>query len=739
MTTIPLPDRLQSIVRSLPLEFLQPEGVSMRSLGSRFPWRKSLMIAALVAFAVTSATGAALGQERLAPQALAPKAGGNGVPVANAMKPGDQDSLVAKMVIQLLPRKHISGRKVDDEISGRALANYLKALDPMKLYFYQSDIDEFSRFKTQIDDATLRGDLSPAYQIFTRFLTRVNDRLQTVHELLQQPFDLTANETIITDPESTSYARSPDEARDRWRRQLKFNILDLQDDKKTMEEAIDQLQRRYSRYAKRWAMTDSDEILELYLSSITMGYDPHTTYMSPSSLNDFSIQMKLNLEGIGAALREKDGLTVVSNVIPGGAADRDGRLKEDDHIVSVGQNTAGEMVDIVEMPLKQVVSLIRGKAGTIVRLGVKKGGAGETEVFEITRSQVQLEDSAARGKVIDHVHPTTGQSLKIGYINLPSFYLDMDGARNNTADFRSSTRDVRRLLDGFRAAGVEGVVLDLSRNGGGSLTEAISLTGLFIDRGPVVQVKSSNGTVTDYSDDEAGVSWDGPLVVMTSKLSASASEILAGAIKDYGRGIIVGDPATHGKGSVQTLMDLGREMFRSDRVNYGALKVTLQQFYLPDGDSTQLNGVTADLILPSITAVMDISESDLDFALPHDRVPGVPHQRYKMVPSNLVQSMRDASTDRVGKDKEFIDLLRRKELYVRQKQEKTLSLNEEEFTARRKQLDAQKEEEKETSAEEKSPDEVYRDYFYNREVMNVTHDYITGLRQQNLASAAVTR
>lgn len=711
----------------------------MRSLGSRFPWRKSLMIAALVAFVVTSATGAALGQERLAPQALAPKAGGNGVPVANAMKPGDQDSLVAKMVIQLLPRKHISGRKVDDEISGRALANYLKALDPMKLYFYQSDIDEFSRFKTQIDDATLRGDLSPAYQIFTRFLTRVNDRLQTVHELLQQPFDLTANETIITDPDSTSYARSPDEARDRWRRQLKFNILDLQDDKKTMEEAIDQLQRRYSRYAKRWAMTDSDEILELYLSSITMGYDPHTTYMSPSSLNDFSIQMKLNLEGIGAALREKDGLTVVSNVIPGGAADRDGRLKEDDHIVSVGQNTAGEMVDIVEMPLKQVVSLIRGKAGTIVRLGVKKGGAGETEVFEITRSQVQLEDSAARGKVIDHVHPTTGQSLKIGYINLPSFYLDMDGARNNTADFRSSTRDVRRLLDGFRAAGVEGVVLDLSRNGGGSLTEAISLTGLFIDRGPVVQVKSSNGTVTDYSDDEAGVSWDGPLVVMTSKLSASASEILAGAIKDYGRGIIVGDPATHGKGSVQTLMDLGREMFRSDRVNYGALKVTLQQFYLPDGDSTQLNGVTADLILPSITAVMDISESDLDFALPHDRVPGVPHQRYKMVPSNLVQSMRDASTDRVGKDKEFIDLLRRKELYVRQKQEKTLSLNEEEFTARRKQLDAQKEEEKETSAEEKSPDEVYRDYFYNREVMNVTHDYITGLRQQNLASAAVTR
>lgn len=711
----------------------------MRFLGSRYPLRHIAPVIAIAAVLVASTTGLSYGQDQQGAPSAVPKAVGNAVPAPNAMKPGDQDSLVAKMVIQLLPRKHISGRKVDDEISGRALDNFLKSLDPMKLYFYQSDIDEFSRYKTQIDDLALRGDLSPAYQIFTRYLTRVNDRLQMIQELLQQPFDFNENDTIITDPKATTYARSPDEARDRWRRQLKFNILDLKDDKKTVEEAVAQLQRRYARYAKRWAMTDSDEILELYLTSITMGYDPHTTYMSPSTLNDFSIQMRLNLEGIGAALREKDGVTVVSNVIPGGAADRDGRLKEDDHIVSVGQSANGEMVDIVEMPLKQVVSLIRGKAGTVVRLGVKKGGSGEMEVYEITRSQVQLEDSAARGKVINHVHPTTGQSLKIGYINLPSFYLDMEGARNNTLDFRSSTRDVRRLLDEFRAAGVEGVVLDLSRNGGGSLTEAISLTGLFIDRGPVVQVKSSNGTVTDYSDDEPGVSWDGPLVVMTSKLSASASEILAGAIKDYGRGIVVGDPASHGKGSVQTLMDLGREMFRSDRVNYGALKVTLQQFYLPGGDSTQLNGVTADLILPSITSVMDISESDLDFALPHDRVAAVPHKQYRMVPADLLKSMREASTERVGKDKEFVDLLRRKELYVRQKQEKTISLNEQEFFARRKQLDAQKEEEKETLGETEAADEVYRDNYYNREVMSITHDYVDGLRQQNLASASLIR
>jgi carboxyl-terminal processing protease len=397
------------------------------------------------------------------------------------------------------------------------------------------------------------------------------------------------------------------------------------------------------------------------------------------------------------------------------------------------------MVDIVEMPLKQVVSLIRGKAGTIVRLGVKKGGVGEPEVLELTRVQVQLEDSAARGKVIEHEDPTTGQKLRIGYINLPSFYLDMEGSRKNTSDFRSSTRDVRRILDGFRAEGIDGVVLDLSRNGGGSLPEAISLTGLFIDRGPVVQVKNSDGTIQDFADDEPGVAWDGPLVVMTSKLSASASEILAGAIKDYGRGIIVGDPTTHGKGTVQTLMDLGREMFRNDRTNYGALKVTLQQFYLPDGDSTQLAGVAADVILPSITSVMDIGESDLDFALPHDRVPTLRHQMYNMVPAELVTSMRQRTTDRVGKDSEFLDLLRRKELYVTQKEEKTISLVEADFTNRRKQLDSQKEEEKETLEEEQAQQEVYRDYFYNREIMNIAHDYIMGLRQQNLATATVRR
>jgi len=663
-----------------------------------------------------------------------------GAPIApsspiSALKPGEQDSNVARYVSRLLPRRHISGRAVDDQISSRALDTFVKMLDPVKLYFLQSDVAEFERYRNQIDDLILRGDLSPAYTIFSRYLQRVNERVQVAGKLLNQDLDFNVAETMVIDPKASDYAVDIAESDDRWRKQIKLNLLDLKDEGKSLEEAREQLGRRYSRYARRWAQTDADELLEMYLTSVTMAYDPHTTYMSPGSLNDFEIMMRLNLEGIGAALREKDGYTVVSNVIVGGAADKDGRLKEDDSIVSVGQGDEGEMVDIVEMPLKQVVDQIRGKAGTTVRLGVKKGGAGEVEIYKIVRSQVELEESAARGKVIEHAVPGSDEKLKIGYINLPSFYLDMDAARKNSDNFRSSTRDVRKILDGFRAENVDGVVLDLSKNGGGSLTEAISLTGLFIDQGPVVQVKDSNGLVNAYDDEEAGVAWAGPLVVMTSKFSASASEILAGAIKDYRRGVVVGDPTTHGKGTVQTLMDLGREVFRNDRMNLGALKVTLQQFYLPDGDSTQRNGVAADVILPSITAEMDVSEADLDYALPHDRVKVAKHKLYNMVPPNLVTTMRENSIERVNKDSEFAELMRRRELYIKVKEEKSISLKEDEFMARRKEMDAQKDAQKEEEEVIKNADVVFRDYYYNREALSVAFDYITGLREQNLAQA----
>ncbi len=671
-------------------------------------------------------------------------------PISFDAVPSSRDRLVTRLLASLMPTHHISSQELNDNLSQRALDLFVDSLDPLKLYFYQSDIDEFHAHATRIDDMVRAGDLTLAYDIFRRFTFRVDERVAVAQELLNGEFDFTKDETIIIDPESAHYAKTPAEARDRWRRQIKYALLDMKEQAQRAEEErkkkgepapavpeldpVERLKRRYNRYARRWKQTDNDDLLEMFLTAVTMAYDPHSTFMSPGTLDDFQIQMRLNLQGIGAALREKDGNTVVTSVIPGGAADKHGKLKPDDVIISVGQGEDGEMVDIVEMPLSDVVDLIRGNKGTLVRLGVKPGGTGSFTVYKIVRDRVELEESAARGEVIEH-QLAGAPPRKIGFITLPSFYLDMEGARQQKANFRSSTRDVSRIIDEFKTQGVDGIVLDLSKNGGGSLTEAISLTGLFIDRGPVVQVKDGDGQIQQYADDHLGTAWDGPLVVLSSKFSASASEIFAGAIQDYKRGLIVGDPASHGKGTVQTLMDIGQQIFNHNRENYGALKVTLQQFYLPDGESTQLHGVSADLVLPSITQKMDVGEGDLKYALKHDRVKPARHQVYNMVPADLLGQLRARSQQRIAADKEFIDLIRRIDLYVAQKEQSTVSLNETKFMKRRAELDAQKEDEKEGEELQKTDDEIFHDTFYNREVLNVAHEYIDGLRKQNLAKA----
>ncbi|MCO8124069.1 carboxy terminal-processing peptidase [Stieleria sp. TO1_6] len=700
-------------------------------MDSRFPARTFAHLAALAGLGVACLTVPATAQVTAVAPAAAAQAE---TETATAPpQPTAQDRHIARLIAQLIPKYHISTMALNDEISERALDLYLDRFDPLKLYFYQSDIDQFKAYKDKIDDMVKKGDLTLAYSIFNRFTQRVDERVAVALELLDSEFDFSKEDYIIVDAEAAQYANSPEEARERWRRQIKYALLDLRDDGTEGDEARDLLRRRYKRYARRFKTYDNDDLLEAYLTSVTSAFDPHSTYMSPSTLDDFNISMGLKLQGIGAALREKDGNTVVMQVIPGGAASLDERLQPDDVIVSVGQGESGEMVDIVEMPLQDVVSLIRGNAGTVVRLGVKVGGKGTLEIYKLVRAQVELEQSAARGKIIDHEMPD-GTKQKIGFINLPSFYMDMQAARENQADFRSSTRDVRRILMDFKTQGVQGVVIDLSRNGGGSLTEAINLTGLFINRGPVVQVKDSGGQINQYNDEEPGTVWSGPLVVQTSKFSASASEIFAGAIKDYNRGIIVGDPQTHGKGTVQTLMDLAERLFGTQRANYGALKVTLQQFYLPDGESTQRDGVAADIVLPSLTQKMDVAEGDLKYALETDRIDGARHDIYNLVPTDLLTELRQKSEQRVKADDEFIDLIRRIALFVKQKDEDTVPLEETAFMERRKELDAQKEEEKE-ELEQETDQEVYRDTFYNREVMNITGDYIEGLQRQQLVQS----
>ncbi len=653
---------------------------------------------------------------------------------ADLVKPRPNDRHVTSVVTTLIRREHLSKHPLDNEISERGLKAFLQALDPMKMYFLQSDADEFMRRQDDLDEMLMDKDISFAYTIFERFLTRVDERVKLVNELLSQKFDFTADESLVTDPEAVEYARDGQEIQDRWRRRVKYDLLVLKGDKTEGDAALEKLRRRYQSFAKRMHQTDADELLEMYLTSITTSYDPHTSYMSPSSVENFRILMRLNLEGIGAALQMVDGYTVVSKIIPGGAADKQGKLKPEDRIVSVSDKKTGEMVDVVDMKLNDVVDMIRGKAGTVVKLGVIPTGSNEVKVYSITRATIELKDSEARREIIQEGTKANGAPLQIGVIDLPSFYMDMEGARNGNDGYKSTTRDVRKILDEFTAKGVDVVVLDLRRNGGGSLPEAINLTGLFIDQGPVVQVKDSSGDVQVLPDDDPGAAWKGPLVVLTSKFSASASEILAGAIQDYHRGIIVGDSSTHGKGTVQSLLELGAQLFRiPNPPNLGALKITMQQFYRPNGDSTQKRGVLADIPLPSITDHMDVSEADLDYALEFDQVKPARYEVYNMSDPKITQTLTAASQARISQSEEFKKLLRRIGRYMEQKAKKRVTLKEQDFFAERAEFDAEKEDEKQLEDQAIASDEVVtRDYYMN-EVLAIAADYARLLEQNRIA------
>jgi carboxyl-terminal processing protease len=662
---------------------------------------------------------------------------------ADLVTPRPNDRYVTSAVTTLIRDRHVAKQPLDDTISERGLTGFLKSLDPMKMYFLQSDIDEFMKEKDRLDDMLVKEkDISFAYNIFQRFLERIDERVKQIDELIEEEFDFTVDEQMVTDADKLRYPANLQEARERWRQRIKYDMLILKSDKMEERAARDKLHRRYQSFAKRMHQTDADELLEMFLTAIISSLDPHTSYMSPSTLENFRIQMSLNLEGIGAALQFEDGYTKVSKVIPGGAADKHGKLKAEDRIVGVGEGEEGEIVDIVDMKLNDVVQMIRGRAGTNVRLRVLPAGSTETQTYTITRALIELTDSEARGEVLVEPAPETevgdsaGQESRIGVISLPSFYMDMEGARRGDNNFKSTTRDVRKILEDFNAKGVDAVVLDLRRNGGGSLTEAIELTGLFIDRGPVVQVKDLENGVQVYDDKDPGLVWNGPLVVLTSKFSASASEILAGAIQDYGRGLVVGDSATHGKGTVQSLLDIGREIFSiPNPLNMGALKLTQQQFYRPGGDSTQKRGVLADITLPSITDHMDVSEGDLDYALEFDRIPAAKFRRMNMVSPDLIQQLTTRSQVRVGDCSEFAKLQRNIERYLEQKARKSVTLNEEKFFAERAELDADKEEQKQLEEQIDTADEVVTRDFYFNEVLAITHDYIRLLQQQRLAQA----
>jgi carboxyl-terminal processing protease len=648
---------------------------------------------------------------------------------AAAMKAGPNDRQIALAVRSYLEREHFLRQPIDDQIAARWFGIFLEALDPWKLHFLQSDVDAFLKKRDSLDDLVKRGDVSFAYEVFNTFLKRLDERLPLIEKLVMQPHDFTKQETIVTDRDATAWARSEAEAEDNWRKRIKYDLLVQKMEKASPEEAKDKLLRRYRSFAKRMHQMTADELLETYLTSLTSSLDPHTSFMSPGTQENFAIAMRLQLDGIGAQLKAEDGYTTIMELTPGGAADRDGRLKKKDRVIGVGQGTEGEIVDVVDMNINEVVKLIRGKRGTIVRLKVIPVGETAPRIYDITRAKIELKDAEARGEVIEEGRKADGSPWRIGVINLPSFYMDMDGARQGQADYKSSTRDCKRLLQEFRQKGVDCVVLDLRNNGGGSLPEAISLTGLFIDTGPVVQVKDADKRVQQFDDIEPGTSWDGPLVVLINKFSASASEIVAGAIQDYRRGIVVGDKATHGKGTVQSLLDLGRQLFQRlpNAPTLGAIKITMQQFYRPLGASTQLEGVKSDVELPSITTHLPVGESDLDHAIAFDKVPEARFQATGRVNDELVRQLQKRSADRVGNSEDFRKVRTDIEQFEKRKKDKTASLVEAEFERQWSEGKAAEDEEKKLEEMEANRKAVVRRDFYFNEAMNVATDYLTAL------------
>ncbi|MEX0610651.1 MAG: carboxy terminal-processing peptidase [Pirellulales bacterium] len=655
---------------------------------------------------------------------------------ARPTEPSAADRQITFAVSTLMQRQHLSGQRLDDTISQRCMDTFIKELDPLKLFFYQSDFDDFMRNRDRLDDLFNNGDIRFAYDVFARFLARVDERINLAQAELAKPHDFTLDEEMVRDPDAATFPRTPEEAAERWRQRVKFDLMKETADDVAMDEAVKKLHKRYESIRKSWQQTDNDELLERYLSAMTTSFDPHSSYMAPSTLDNFNITMKLELDGIGASLRNVDGYTVVQNIIPGGAADKQGALKPEDKIVGVGEGAAGEMQDIVDMKLNDVVKKIRGKRGTVVRLEIDPADNSDRKTVAITRDRIELKDSEARSEIIKRGKKADGTEYKLGVIQLPSFYMDMDGARLGLNDFKSTTRDVRRLLEQFKRENVDAVVIDLRWNGGGSLTEAVNMSGLFVDNGPVVQVKGPDGRTQPYKDPEPGLVWEGPLVVIINKFSASASEIFAGAVQDYRRGIVVGDKATHGKGTVQQLFDLGNALFRIREVpNMGALKLTIQQFYRPGGDSTQNRGVVSDVELPSLTTHLDVGESDLDYALKFNRVDPLPHDVYHMVDSSMVQGLRQRSQQRIGQSEYFAKANRQIARYEEQKDRKTVTLNKEKFLKERAELDADKEQEELFDDMTNPSRPVYEMDGYGQEALDIVVDYLDVLGGNRIAVA----
>tara|TARA_B110000037_G_scaffold65856_1_gene80301 strand:- start:9646 stop:12012 length:2367 start_codon:yes stop_codon:yes gene_type:complete len=596
---------------------------------------RSLVLTAALAFAGSSGT------------ALATVSAGNKAVTDEiaALAPLPVHSNTTRNIVDALSSRHYVTTELNDLLSEQIYQGFLEDLDPSKSYLLASDIAEFDSLRYQLDDTLLRGDAKPAFIIFNRYHQRVLARFESILAQLEKGtdvFDFERDEFLELDREEAPWATNNAELDDLWRRRLKNAVLNLRLADKEPEKIQELLLKRYKNRLTRTRQTNSEDVYQLYMNAFTRTYDPHTQYFSPRTSENFNINMSLSLEGIGAVLQQEDEFTRVVSLVPAGPADKSKQVFPDDKIVAVAQGLEGEMIDVIGWRLDEVVQLIRGKKDTIVRLDVipaSSTDSSESKIVKIVRNTVKLEEQSAKSEIIEVEQ--FGHKRKIGVIDIPAFYIDFQALQKGEKDFKSTTRDVRLLLADLMAEGVEGVVIDLRNNGGGSLQEARTLTGLFIDRGPTVQIRSKSNRVDILNDRDIRTIYDGPLAVLVNRLSASASEIFAGAMQDYERGVIIGSQ-TFGKGTVQSLLPMNR----------GQLKLTQAKFYRISGESTQHKGIIPDISFPSNFDLDSIGESTLDGPLPWDQISATSFRTKQMI-GPLVTELDRLHKARVTEDPEF--------------------------------------------------------------------------------------
>ncbi|PKL94850.1 MAG: tail-specific protease [Gammaproteobacteria bacterium HGW-Gammaproteobacteria-8] len=558
---------------------------------------------------------------------LALAATATAVPETTApLSPTTEQRYTTRLATRFLTSYHYQGQELNDELSERIFVQYLRMLDPNRMYFLESDIEQLDRHRLRLDDALRTAEIEPAFEIFALYQRRVEQRIEYAEALLESTteFDFTVDESYGFDRSEAAWAAENAELDEIWRKRIKNDWLGLKLAEREVDDIRGTLIKRYGMIRKRVSEFNGSDVFQFFMNAFATSIEPHSSYMSPRLAENFEISMKLSLDGIGALLSSDGEYVEIQEVVKGGPADLDGRLKAGDRIIGVAQGDEA-VVDVVGWRLDDVVDLIRGERETRVQLEIlpaETGLKGPAAMLELVRNEVKLEEQAAKAS-IEEIETDAGVR-RIGVIKVPVFYVDFRGRARNEPNYRSSTRDVRRLINELRSAEIDGLLIDLRGNGGGALVEATTMTGLFIDEGPVVQVRDARGRVTIETDNEPGMAWDGPLAVLVNRSSASASEIFAAAIQDYGRGIILGEP-TFGKGTVQNLFNLDNYVTDKDK-QLGQLKLTMAKFFRINGGSTQERGVEPDIRLPSYGDPSDYGESSLDYAMPWSSIDSLEFQ-----------------------------------------------------------------------------------------------------------------